>query len=196
MKLWFTVRRGPAILAALAAMTVAALALPRLAFAMPGVLVSHGVSVPIAVITPLVLSSVLGWALASGDPVLESVAVRRIAMLDVALGTGTAVAAVAASLAVSLLTAAPEVLTAGRNGIAYVGLVLLGGRLAGPRAGPLLPAAIVVLTAVIGGDASGQPRWWAWPLAPTDSALAWSASIACLVVGAVVTLVPRRMTSP
>ena len=195
MKLWLTVRRAPAILAALAVLTVAALALPRLAFAMPGVLVSHGVSVPIVVITPLVLSSVLGWALASGDPVLESVSVRRIPILDVVLATGTAVAALAAALVVSLVTSAPEVLTAGRNGIAYVGLVLIGGRMAGPRAGPLLPAAIVVLIAVVGGDASGQPRWWALPLSPPDSALAWGASLACLVVGAVATLVPRPRTS-
>jgi hypothetical protein len=76
---------------------------------------------------------------------------------------------------------------AGRNALGYVGLLMVATPMVGIRAGSTVPPFVVMVAALLGGDPSGHPRWWAWPLMPVGDALAWIAVLSVLVLGIVMT---------
>lgn len=86
MSLWLRVRRMKATLAAIGAFAVVSLAAGDVALAMPPLLASYGLSVPVVVLAPLILSTVVGWGLMSGDGRLEQVSSRPIKCYSVREG--------------------------------------------------------------------------------------------------------------
>jgi len=174
-------------------LVVAFLAAGDLRLPMPALLAPYGLAVPVVLLAPLALSSVVGWGLMSGEEQLERVSSRPIAGMDAALAAGAAALALLLALTSAAATGSSNAAAAGRNAIGYVGLMLVGRRLFGDRAGTLVPAAMAVLAAVFGGDASGQPRRWVWVLAPSDDPLAWATALIWLALGTVVTVVAPGM---
>lgn len=192
MSLWLRTRRATAIAAALMFLAAAFLAAGDLSLPMPAILASYGLAVPVVLLAPLALSSVLGWGLMSGDEQLERVSSRPIPGMDAALASGAALLACLLALVSGAATGSPDVAGAGRNALGYVGLMLVGRRLLGGRAGTLVPAVVAVTAAVVGGDASGQPRWWVWVLAPSGDPFAWAVAATCLALGILVSgMAPR-----
>ncbi len=189
MNYWLRTRRAKAIVAVFAFLAAAFLVAGDATLAMPGILSLYGLAVPVVLLAPLALSSVLGWGLMSGEEQLERVSSRPIMSMDAALATGTALLACLLAVTAGAATGSPYAAAAGRNALGYVGLMLVGRRLLGGRAGTLVPPTIAVLMAVFGGDASGQPRRWVWVLAPSDDLLAWAAAVISLALGVVVTVV-------
>ena len=192
MTLWLRVRHAQAALAALGLFAAITVLAGDVAIAMPAFLAVYGLSVPVVLLAPLILPTVVGWGLQLGEARLERVSTRPISLLDTGFATTIAVLGCVIALAIGALTTSVYAGAAGRNAVGYMGLMLVGQRLIGVRAAPLIPAAVAMLAALAGGDASGQPQWWVWLLKPVDEPSAWIAAIACLGIGVVLSLEPSR----
>lgn len=193
MTLWLRARRGKAITVTLVLFVAALLGARDVSLSMPAIAATYGLTVPVVLLAPLALSSVLGWGLMSGDQQLERISSRPIAGMDVALATAVALLACSLALITATATGSSAVAAAGRNALAYVGLMLFGRRLLGNRAGTLLPAAVAVVAAVLGADASGQARRWTLVLRPSDDPVSWVAACVCLGLGVAATVAAPRL---
>lgn len=185
--LWLRVRRAKAIVVALGGFAVLTLLAGDVALAMPPLLASYGLSVPVVLLGPLSISTAVAWGLTSGDARLEQVSTRPILLFDVLLTVGPAVLACMFGLVVGVLAASPYAGAAGRNALGYVGLLMVATPLVGARAGSLVAPFVVMVVALIGGDSSGHPRWWVWPLMPAGDAFAWIAVLSALLLGIAMT---------
>jgi hypothetical protein len=185
LTIWLAVRRFWLILGVVAGITAVLLTVGSLNIPMPGLLSSQGLLVPIALLAPLALSTVLAFGLTAGDELLEMVSSRPILLLD----TGLLYLTTALLLAIGFVLDATGLsdfgAAAGRNACGYVGLMLLGRRLAGGQAASLFPAGFALGAAAFGGDPSGNPRWWAWLLADASDDRSWLLAVGLFVVAAV-----------
>lgn len=193
MSLWLRTRHANAIVATLVFLVAAFLAAADVSLPMPAILSSYGLAVPVVLLAPLALTSVVGWGLVSGDDQLERVSSRLIDGMDAALATGAALVACLLAIIAAGATGSPSVAASGRNALGYMGLMLVGRQLLGGRAGTLLPVGVTMIAAVFGGDASGRPRWWVWVLAPADSPFAWAIAGICLALGITASVAGSRL---
>ncbi|HET6380107.1 MAG TPA: hypothetical protein VFH63_03610 [candidate division Zixibacteria bacterium] len=152
---------------------------------MPGLLAAQGLLVPIALLAPLALSTVLAYGLTAGDELLEAVSSRPIAILDTILVYGMTVLMLVVGFALEAGGLTELGAAAGRNSCGYVGLMLLGRRVVGGQAASLFPAGFALGVAAFGGDASGNPRWWAWLLADASDPRSWLLALTLFAVAAV-----------
>lgn len=180
---------------AVAGTAVALVVLGEVVIPVPGLLPFLGLAVPIALVAPLAISTVLGAGLAGGDELLETVGSRPIALLDAAFVSGVTTAALSIFTLLDVLGATDLGTAAGRDAYGYVGLMLIGLRFFGPHAAAAVPAAVVVGTTVFGGSPTGHPQWWAWILADADDALSWALALSLMAAG-VALLVTRRSAIP
>lgn len=193
MSLWLRTRHANTIVATLVFLVVAFLAAGDVSLPMPAIFASYGLAVPVVLLAPLALTSVVGWGLMSGDDQLERVSSRLIDGMDAALATGAALVACLLAIIAAGVTGSPSVAASGRNALGYMGLMLVGRQLLGGRAGTLLPVGVAMMAAVFGGDASGRPRWWVWVLAPADSPFAWAIAGICLALGIAASVAGSRL---
>lgn len=156
---------------------------------LPALASVRGLNVPLALITPLALSTMLGHALTRGDPSLESVSVRPVGVFDTALLAVTATGFLVAAACADLSGHAAYGLEAGRNAIGFVGLLLIGRSFFGQNAATAAPVLAVVLLAFFGADAAGEPRWWAWAMVDADQAGSWLAALSLGCIGIVLSLI-------
>ena len=177
MSLWLQVRRTRACAATVLVVAVALSLAGERSLPLPNLLGGPPLAVPLTLLMPLAVGSVVALGLTSGDPRVEAVASRPLRLLDVAYA----------------LSAATLALAAGRNALGYVGLTLIGRCGLGPHAAALLPAGFTVAAALFGSGADRQPRWWAWPLVAADDPLSWGSAVVLLLLGAAVAL--RRSDS-
>lgn len=185
MRLWLKVRRARAS-AIVILLTLGTIVLVGgISVPMPGILSFHGLAVPISLLAPLALSTTVGYGLNGGDDALESVAVRRVALLDTAYAVTAALVMLAAGVALQSMGLAALGYGAGRNALGFVGLVLVARRAVGGHAATLLPAAISLFAAVLGADAGGDARWWAWMVSAHDEPRSWVFAAGLLCLGAV-----------
>lgn len=183
MTWWLRARRIDAVTVSICVLAATGLLAPTLAIPMPALFAAYGLNVPLVLLAPLAVSTAVGWGLGPATPPLEQAAVRRIDRLDRAY----VLAAVAAGV-VAVLLAAGAVGAAGGPGaarslVACTGMLLVGRWLLGGNAGAVVPVAVLLAMALFGGDADGQPRSWAFALAPVDSFSAWLLSTGLLVAG-------------
>ena len=130
-----------------------------------------GMLVP--VLAPLAAVSVLGFALGGADPALERVTPQRWARWRAAeLAVCATVAALALLPAGEHLDAALRNL-AGLGGLAAIGLVALGPRLAW-----LVPSAWAFVGAAVGPGAAAWLAPLTWPVEPGGSGLGYAAALA------------------
>lgn len=186
--LWLRVRRAKAIVIALAGFASLTLLAGDVALAMPPLLASYGLSVPVVLLGPLLISAVVGWGVTSGESRLEQVSSRPIPLFDVVLAVGAAAVACGFGVVIGVLAASPYAGAAGRNALGYVGLLMVAAPMVGIRAGSTVPPIVVIVAALVGGDPSGHPRWWVWPLMPVGDAFAWISVLSVLVLGIVMTV--------
>ncbi len=196
MTLWLRVRRAPAAAFTIVGISAAVLLLGDLSASLPGLFALRGLAVPIALLVPLALSTVLGYGLSAGNPTIESVAARPVARLDACFALLVTLSALGVSALVQISGWSDFGYAAGRNALGYTGLMLIGRRLVGGDAGTLVPAAALLFVAAFGGDDSGRPRWWAWVVAPYADGLSWAFAVGLLLAGSVAALAPRRMLLP
>jgi hypothetical protein len=156
---------------------------------MPGLASVDGLSVPIAMLAPLALSTALAFGLTAGDELMETVSSRPMHVLDTSLALGIVAIALAIGTVLDLAGASHLGAAAGRNGCGYVGLMLLGRRVVGGHAASLVPAAFALGAATFGGDALGQPQWWAWLLADSNQPGSWLLATALIVAGVGLSLI-------
>jgi len=188
LRLWAATRRVLVTVGVSALVVVLVVLLGGITASIPTLDSARGLALPLALIAPLALSTMVGYSLTTGDPTLESVSVRPMAVLDTA---SVVLAALAVSAALGMLDAAGYAeygAEAGRNAIGFVGLLLIGRALVGPHAGTALPVIIVVLLAFFGADPAGEPRWWAWALVNSDQGSSWIAALLLIVSGGILEL--------
>jgi hypothetical protein len=183
LTLWLKARRARASALSVAAVAAAVILAGDLLIPVPGLLSGTGLEIPLPGVAPMAVAIVVALALSSSDPALERTAVRPLRALDAAYAAAVAGLALAACLACALLVDATLGAAAGRNAIGYVGLMLLGGRMFGSHAAALVPASLILFMALFGGDASGRPRWWAWPLRDAGEPMTWAVAAALLAAG-------------
>lgn len=188
MTLWLRVRRAQACIATIVLVAIALVPFRDLSLPLPDLLTGLGLSVPFSLLLPLAVVIVVAWGLTSGDPLLEVVASRPRPMLDTAFAVAISVIALSAGVAAWAVGGTHLAIASGRNALGYVGLMLIGRRLIGPLAAPLLPIGFTMLAALFGMHPYRQPRWWAWPLAGASDVSSWVIAIAVMVVGAGLTL--------
>jgi hypothetical protein len=190
--LWLRVRRAPALAATIAGVVAVITLLGDVLVPIPALYAVHALTIPIALLAPLAVSTVLGYGLTTRDRAVESVSTRPLRVLDTAYAL---VSALTMFLAASLLAANPQgdlPLAAGRNALGYVGLLLIGRRTVGERAAPLVPTGLTLLCAFFAADPSGAPRWWAWMLTDASDPRSWALAGTCLVLGATASLTWSR----
>jgi hypothetical protein len=146
-------------------------------------------TVPFGLLAPLAVAVAVAWGFAAGDPRLEAVASRPLQLLDTAYALSVGMLTLVACAATSPLVGSSLALASGRNAVAYIGLMLLGRRLIGALAAPLLPVGLALVTAVIGHTPMGIPRWWAWLLFSPGRVSAWGMALALATAGALVSTV-------
>lgn len=177
---WARTRTWQRILVGVGACLLLTLTLGTVLLPLPGIGATQVVA-PFAMLVPLGLSTSLAYGLGSNDRILRATAIRRIRALDVIL-----ILIVLASYGLaSVLIAGPDrVAVAGaRNALAFVGVSLAVERFTNWGTGSLAPVIATILVAAFGGDAQGQPRWFAFILEPaTDNRAAWL-SAAVFVAG-------------
>jgi hypothetical protein len=90
-------------------------------------------------------------------------------------------------------------LIAGRDVLAYLGIMLFAYPLAGWRIATIAPAVDLLAVAVKGrGEDISQPAWWAWIAADGHDQASWVVTLAVLLVGigAYLAVRPRKSGLP
>lgn len=186
MSLWLRVRRIRSTGMTITGPVTVLLLVGDVSVPVPNLQGGPRLSVPFGLLAPLAVAVIAAWGLAAGDPRLEAVASRPLSQLDAAYALTVGLLTMIACAAMSLLVGADLALAAGRNGVAYIGLMLVGRRLLGPLAAPLLPAGLALVSAVIGHSSTGTTRWWAWLLFSSRNASAWAVTVILLIAGALI----------
>lgn len=183
MRLWLRVRRVAACLGTILALAVVLIPARQINLPMPDFLEGTGASVPLSFFLPLAVSIAVAWGLTTGDTYAESVACRPVRLLDAAYVFFIGVLALATFTVARAIGGTDLALAAGRNSIGYLGLMLVGRKILGSNAAPLLPAGFALTAAIFGRDRMLQTRWWAWPIAPADEVFSWGAALVVFVAG-------------
>lgn len=188
MNLWLRVRRTRTCAITILAVAVSLFLLGNLYLPLPNLLGGPPLAVPLALLIPLAVGIVVAFGLTMGDPLIEAVASRPIPLFDAIHALSAALLALAACALARTVSGMDVALAAGRNAVGYVGLTLIGRRLLGPHAAPVLPAGFAVMTSLFGSSFDRQPHWWAWLLAPIDDIMSWSITVALLILGIIAIL--------
>jgi hypothetical protein len=196
VSLWLRVRGARAIIGAIV-FTLIGVALPA-----SGVAVTPspaGATLAAACLVALAVPIAVGWGCARGDPQIEAVSVRAIRGLDLliaALAVGTTSVASLAMQQAGLGLAGPIV---ARDGLVYLGLILLAYPLLGWRVATIVPAIYLLAVAVIGrGEDIIHPAWWAWIAADGGDQGSWVLTMVLLLagIGAYIGVRPRMSGMP
>lgn len=183
MNLWLRVRRTQACAVTILLVAIALVPSDDQYLPVPNVLGGPALVVPLALLIPLAVAVVVGFGLTTGNPPLEAVASRPLRLLDAAYALSTAMLAAAACALIQTMARTDLALAAGRNSLGYVGLTLVGRRLLGSHAAPLLPAGSAIACSLFGIGGGGQPHWWAWPLAASGNIASWTIAMGILLLG-------------
>lgn len=148
--------------------------------------------VPLAALFGLIPLIALAAAL-NLDDTSAATALRPINHLDAALTVGTALAYATPAALIALWddTARGDLIIAGRNSMLLVGIGLIARRTLGKTWFSALPTAYLLLCLIAGSATDGQPRAWAWPIAPESSITAAIVAIIALALGGVITCVSQ-----
>ncbi len=182
MYLWLKARRAPGIAASVFVATLVLAAAGELSVSLPAFGSLSGVQMPVALVAPVIVVLMLALGLATGDPLLEAVAARRIVLLDITLVFTATSASALLFMLVQTAGWSPLGEAASRNGIGLAGMMLMG-RLLGSRIAALVPIIFLVFVAAFGSDGSGNPGWWGWPAASAASTESWAIAGALAVSG-------------
>lgn len=183
MTLWAATRRVVLSIGVSAAVVAVVVAVGGITASIPALASARGVAVPLALIAPLALSSIVGYSLTTGEANLESVSVRPIAALDTALVVLTSFAVFALLVILDAARYAEYGAEAGRNAVGFSGLLLIGRAFLGTNAATALPIVVVVFLAFFGADHAGEPRWWAWALVNSGESSSWVAALGLITSG-------------
>lgn len=183
MNWWLAIRRVRASVIAVGLLAAVLVSVGGLAVTMPALFAVQGLALPVGLLAPLIVSTSVSHGLARGDEATEAVAVRPVLLLDIGYAVVAAGATLGAGAGLQLSGWSNLGTAAGRNGIGFIGLALIGRRFLGRDTGAVVPAVVALLLAFFGGDASGTPQWWAWIVTPPDDPRSWAFAVGFLVVG-------------
>lgn len=193
MRLWLRVRRARTCLAAVGAVVLAVILLGGVGLPFPNLIGGPDLTVPLSLLAPLAVAVAVAYGLTTGEPRLEGVASRPLPLLDTVFACSVALATLAMCASIWLAGGPDLALAAGRNGLGYLGLTLIGRRLLGPYAAPLLSAMMAVVAALFGASQDLEPQWWAWSIASADDGLSWVLGVVLLVCGLLTSLRGSRV---
>lgn len=193
MRLWLRVRRAREVALTILAFGLLLVITTALYLPLPNFFGGGMIAIPVGFILPMIIPVALTWSLTQGSPVLEAVASRPIRHFDTAYLLAAALFAFALCLLAYHVGGNPIALAAGRNVLGYLGLTLIGSRVAGPMSAAMVPAALIMTTSLFGSHATGYPRWWAWPIAPFNRPESWLFALALLILGVAVGLIRSDM---
>ena len=156
-------------------------------------------SVPWAVLIPVVGAAAVGVTVRSAVADLEAVTSRSLPLLRAVPLTAALLVGLASTVLGSLgLTGQLTGPAAVRNFVGFVGLGLICAAAVGSNLSWLLPVALAIASASVGASA-GVPRAWAWPIHDDGDPLAAGIAVGLLVVGLAVVIAwgsPERDPEP
>lgn len=182
MSIWLRTRHISAVLFSAGAVALLLVTLGDLTMALPGFGALSGLRIPVALLAPTVAVEVLGWGLGGGDASIEASAARPIERLDLLLVAVVTIIAALACAAVQYLGLNHLGYAAARNAVGLSGM-MLAGRPVSSRVGPVIPVAFLVVVAAFGGDGSGNPQWWSWPIESYSSLGSWAIALGLAMLG-------------
>lgn len=196
MSLWLAVRRaGWCVVTTLGVVAVVA-AIGGVVVPVPALGSFEDAAWPVSLVAPVAIAIVLAWALSSGEPRFEGIAVRPVVAMDLTFVvslTGTTALAVLAVGMAGWTDLGAEV---ARNTFGYVGLMLIGRWLVGGEAAAAVPVAYIVLAAFFGGSSPPTAAWWAWLVRPANDPLSWTLTLGLFAAGVVLLVLPVRALLP
>lgn len=158
---------------------------------LPSFFMGGGGSVPLLFIAPIPVCVALAATLDSRMESAESSGVRPTVALDLGLITLTVASAASIGIFVHSLDHSATALAAGRNTAFLVGL-MLAARVFTREAASMVPAAWVLLVAVIGYGDGHRPRVWAVIARDGQDLPAFAISVITFGVGAVLMSAARH----
>ena len=159
---------------------------------------AHGaITIPFLYELPIITASLIVGSMHSGMSTLEEAAATPFRRAQVNHVIFLLVLTEALTFAAARTTVLIGDDFAAVRGLAgWAGLALLAGRLLGWRLSWTLPAVTVFPLIYFGYDDDGRPRWWNWPTATPHNAVAWTVTIALLLIGvAALSLTPWRLAA-
>ncbi|MFW6718748.1 hypothetical protein ACHZ98_00930 [Streptomyces sp. MAR4 CNY-716] len=192
MRMWMLARRAHIYMSgSLALFGLLVWALREEYADLPSFFMGGGGSVPLLFIAPIPVCVALAAALDSRMESAESSGVRPIVALDLGLITLTVALAASIGIFVHSLDHSATALAAGRNTAFLVGLMLIARVFTG-EAAAMVPAAWVLLAAVIGYGDGHRPRVWAVIARDGQDLPAFAISVITFCVGAAFTSATRH----
>lgn len=159
---------------------------------MPNMLSAALSPVPVELLLPILPVIALMSGLANGDRVLETVGVRRIALLDTGLALVTASATALVLAAIDGLGLQPLGLAAARNVLGLTGVALAVRSAVGERVAALATMGFMILMTLFGHSVGQRPYWWAWILGVDDDRPAMLLALVTFSAGVLLALrMPR-----
>ncbi|GAA3169731.1 hypothetical protein [Nonomuraea roseoviolacea] len=186
MRTWLRVHRAAQVCVALALTAGLVAAAGDVLVPVPRPTLDDLAGVPVALVAPLVASSVLVRGALAGGGSLEAVAVRPV----LAYRTGLVALTCALSLVMAVVETVPYGAAAARNLVGFTGLAALAA-LWRRDAATAAPAAYLVAAMLLGRPGAGS--WWDWPVEPSPHPATWVVPAACLGLGLAAPALPRLM---
>lgn len=196
LALFLKCRRPFGVVAILVASAVVAGVWGTLDVALPSVSGDGSISMPLWVLIPIPAGAAIATGLASDMSDFEIAAPRTSRMiltcyLACALLMAAGLQATGLFLGAAESAAAPAI----RNLVFWTGLALVSGRLLGRRLAWVFPLAALFPFDWFGFDAvTNQPKWWALPILPSNSA-SWLAAAATMLAGTALALLSQQRTA-
>jgi hypothetical protein len=190
--LWLSTRRAPWCLLAAIALVAVIGTFGAVTLSVPS-LVSSGLPLPVAAVAPLAIPVALSWALTSSDPLVESVAARKLGLLDTGFVVSLTALAIVGVIATAIVGRPEIVGLAARDIVGYVGLMLLGRAVLRRDAAAVVPVAYLIVTAFFAGAADADAPWWAWAIRPADDPTTWVIASLLFATGCLVLTLDRRV---
>lgn len=188
MSLWLRVRQTRASLLTILGVTLALAFTRGWYMALPNLFGGPRLIIPLALFIPLAVAIVVALGFTTGDPLLEAVASRPLYLLDATYALATALLTLTISVCLHYGAEIDLALDAGRNVLGYIGLTLIGRRLAGSQNAAIITSVLAIVLVPFSTSVSREIYWWAWHIAPAHTSLSWGIAVALLLIGIVITL--------
>ncbi|WP_328301526.1 hypothetical protein OG389_29685 [Streptomyces sp. NBC_00435] len=117
------------------------------------------------------------------DHRIESTAARPVNRWNASMGAVAALAVVAATALIYLVSGSSMAIVSGRNIAAYIGIAMILAAFIGPRVSAVLTTLLPIGLANTGWAPSGAPKIWAWLLHDANSGIALASAAFALVAG-------------
>lgn len=184
MRFWLKTRGIGSVAASIGFAALSVAVARDLGVPLPNLVGGAFAPVPLVFLPPLIVALVVARTLPGSELTVELVSTRRLTLRDAAFLFAVCLTLLALA-AVGGVIFGNELLGAARDGVGYLGLMLIGRMVLGSGAAATLPSTYVVLASLI-RPATGWSQVWGWAFAPSDSVLSWVCAVSLILMGSVI----------